>query len=135
MTAKRKASASAQRRPLLEWIAAGLGLALTLSVVGYCLWEGLTAERGHPILSVVVKEITPAGDLYVVKIRVRNAGFSAAAAVEVTGTIEGAGAVVEEHSTTFAYVPGQGSAEGGLVFHTDPRAGSLVLRAQGYADP
>lgn len=131
MTAKARAKTAPQKRPVLEWIAAGLGLVLTVSVVGYCLWEGLTAERGHPILSVAVKEITPAGDLFLVKIRVRNAGFSAAAAVEVTGEIEGG----EQHSTTFSYVPGQGSAEGGLVFRTDPRQAPLQLRAQGYADP
>ncbi len=51
------------------------------------------------------------------------------------GTLERDGAVIEERRASFAYVPSEGEAKGGLVFEADPRTSRLKLTAEGYAEP
>lgn len=123
------------RTPILEWTAAGLGLLLTLAVLGFSVWEGLTDRDGPPRLSVVSKPAERTGSGFVVPLVVHNDGYATAAAVEVRASLEQAGRVVEERRATFAYVPGRGEARGGVVFQADPATGRLVLEAEGYQDP
>lgn len=124
-----------RRTPAAEWTAAGLGLALTLAVIGYSLWEALGGERGPPALAADVRQVseTPAG--FVATIRVRNTGGQTAAAVEVTGEFTGPDGAVHERRATFAYVPAGGEASGGMLFSQDPRRGRLTLTVHGYERP
>lgn len=124
-----------ERTPIAEWSAAGLGLILTLAVVGYSLWEGLAGDDGPPELEVETQPAQAVAKGHAVPIVVRNSSHSTAAAVEVRGVLEQAGAVVEERRATFAYVPGGGEARGGLVFERDPRAFTLRVAAEGYEEP
>lgn len=124
-----------ERTPVAEWIAAAVGLVLTLGVIGYSLWEGLTADQALPSLTVEAGEPRVAGRGFVVPLVVKNASPTTAAAVEVKGVLEQAGAVVEERRAAFAYVPGHGEVRGGLVFERDPRAHSLRVAAEGYEEP
>lgn len=124
-----------QRTPIAEWTAAGLGLALTLAVIGYSVWEGLVGDDGPPRLEIEAKPAQAAAGGHVVPIVLRNTSHATAAAVEVRGVLEQAGAVVEERRATFAYVPGGGEARGGLVFERDPKAFTLRVVAEGYEEP
>jgi uncharacterized protein (TIGR02588 family) len=124
-----------QRTAVVEWIAAGLGLVLTLGVLGYALVEGLNGKLAPPDLSVSAGAATPTKHGFVVPITVANASSATAAAVEISGRLETPGKPVEERRATFAFVPGGGQAAGGLVFEADPRAGRLSLRAEGYEEP
>lgn len=136
MAPRRKAaSQEPQRTPLLEWTAAGLGLVLTLAVLGFSVWEGLTDRAGPPRLSVASEPVDEDGARFVVPLVVRNDSYATAAAVEVRASLEQNGRVVEERRATFSYVPGRGEARGGVVFRTDPATGRLVLEAEGYQDP
>jgi uncharacterized protein (TIGR02588 family) len=125
----------AERTPVAEWTAAALGLVLTLAVVGYSVWEGLTGDGGPPALSVEAKTAEAVEHGHVVPLVVRNAGDATAAAVEVRGVLEQAGQVVEERRAVFAYVPGGGQAKGGLVFERDPKTFTLRVAAEGYEEP
>lgn len=124
-----------ERTPLAEWTAAAIGAALTLGVVGYCIWEAVADDRGPPVLEVSAEPAKVVRGGHVVPLVVRNASRSTAAEVEVRGVLEQAGRVVEERHAVFAYVPGQGEARGGLVFERDPAAFDLTLSAEGYAEP
>jgi len=123
------------RTPVAEWIAAGLGLALTLTVLGYSLWEGAAGAKGPPVLTVVAGDIVDTRGGYVAPIRVRNTGGETAASVEVRGELVLAGQPTEERRATFAYVPAGGEIAGGLVFAHDPRLGRLSLSVEGYETP
>lgn len=134
--AARPAAASlVQRTPLAEWIAAGVGLVLTLAVLGYSVWEVVDTTDAPPALEVRPRAVHAQAGGHVVEIEVLNDSYATAADVEVVGTIEQGGAVVEERRATFDYVPAQGSARGGLVFLRDPEAGVLRLRTEGYVEP
>lgn len=124
-----------QRTPLAEWMAAGLGLVLTLAVLGYSVWEVVDTTDAPPALEVRLRALHAQAGGHVAEIEVLNESYATAADVEVVGTIEQGGAVVEERRATFDYVPAQGSARGGLVFLRDPKAGVLRLRTEGYVEP
>ena len=87
------------------------------------------------MLSVERMQVTPAAGRYVVEVKVRNASFATAAAVRVRGELRSGGASIEQREAVLDYVPGKGSAEGGLVFEHDPRAHELELTAEGFARP
>ncbi|HEY8572756.1 hypothetical protein [Phenylobacterium sp.] len=125
----------AERTPLAEWVAAALGLALTLAAVGYLAWEGLTDDRTPPNLSVTAGAPQRADAGFTLPVKVRNSSFETAADVEIVGRLSAGGQLVEERRTHFSYVPGKGEAGGGLVFQHDPSSGQLELRAEGYAEP
>lgn len=115
----------------IEWIAGGLGLLLTLGLLGFLGWQAVTVDRQvPPQLDLRVESVAPAGAGYVAAIVVRNRSPHTAGGVEVEGTLAG-----ETSSVTFSYVPGGSSVRGGLYFSSDPSAGGLRLRALGYSDP
>ena len=135
MAARKPPPSLADRTPVAEWAAAALGLAMTLGVVGYTLWEGLAEDHGPPRLTVSAEPATPDGATHVVPIVVRNDSHATAAQVEVRAVLRSAGGVSEERRASFAYVPGRGEARGGLVFQQDPTGAKLDLSVEGYAEP
>jgi uncharacterized protein (TIGR02588 family) len=136
MAPRRKpATRIVKRTPVLEWAAAMLGLLLTLGVLGYSVWEGVTDHQGPPSLTVTSRPAEKTAGGYVTPLTVRNSSHATAAGVEVRATLERAGRVVEERRASFTYVPGQGEANGGVIFQTDPTAATLRLEAEGYQDP
>lgn len=135
MAARKPQQKLSQRTPVAEWIAAALGLTLTLGLVGYTIWEGVTADPGPPSLSVSVEPATRSRTGYVVPIVVRNASHATAAQVEVRGVLRRPGEAPEERHATFSYVPGRGEARGGLIFEADPATSPPDVSVDGWEDP
>lgn len=123
------------RTPIAEWAAAALGLLLILSLVGYTAWEGFSADRGLPRLSVSAEPAVRVGTSYVVPVVVRNGSHSTAAGVDVRGVLRRPGEAPEERRASFPYVPGRGEARGGLVFQGDPAGTAVEVSIEGWADP
>ena len=123
-----------ERTPVLEWVAAGVGLVLILGAVGYLLWEGLNPQAGPPVLVATAERITPTAGGYVVDVTVENRGRNTAAEVEVEGTLRG-GQEPETAAIIFDYVPGRSRRTGGLVFQADPRRFPLAVVAKGHVTP
>jgi uncharacterized protein (TIGR02588 family) len=136
--AQRRASGEEQRtRPLVEWIAGGIGLVLTLALLGFVGWQAVSAPgQAAPAIAVRVTAISPQpGGGHVVEIAAANRTAQTAAGVEVEGTVTPPGGQAETSTTTFDYVPGHSEAHGGLFFTADPAAGVLTVRAMGYRRP
>lgn len=123
------------RTPVAEWAAAGVGVALTMGVVVYSLWEGVRSGSDHPSLTVEAAAPEPAGGRHLVPITVRNAAHATAGAVEIVGVLKQGATVVEERRAVFTYVPGKGASRGGLVFEHDPRTYVLSVTPEGYEAP
>lgn len=124
-------------RPLVEWIAGGVGLVLTLALLGFVGWQAVSApEQVAPAIAVRVTAISPQpGGGHVVEIAATNRSAQTAAGVEVEGTVTAADGQAETSTTTFDYVPGHSEAQGGLFFTADPAGGVLTVRALGYRRP
>lgn len=125
----------AERTPLAEWIAAGLGLALTVAVLGFSLWEAVTDSNGLPALSLEAGAPAASGDGFVTPVTLRNDSNATAAGVRIVGVLERDGQPVETRRATFDYAPGKGEVRGGLVFQNDPAAHELRLAVEGYQEP
>ncbi len=121
--------------PALEWIAAAIGLVMTLALLGYVGWQAASdSEEPPPQIVVATGATTPFRGGWVVEVEARNLSSSTASSVEVEGTLRAGGAETKA-KTTFGYVPGHSTRRGGLFLPEDPNAGSLEVRASGYADP
>lgn len=124
-----------ERTPVAEWTAAGLGLVVTLAVLGYSLWEGLAEPDGPPVLAATAEAPMAQDGGFLVPVTVRNTGPATAAAVEIRGVLRRADGGREERRASFAYVPGGGQAKGGLLFRDDPRGRPVELSVEGYEKP
>jgi uncharacterized protein (TIGR02588 family) len=123
------------RTPIAEWLAASVGLVLTLSVIGYSVWEGVRDGDDRPALTVEAGPAEPAGGRFLVPITVRNQAHATAGAVEIHGVLKQGATLVEERRAAFTYVPGKGASRGGLVFEHDPRGYALTVTPEGYEEP
>ena len=122
--------------PLLEWIAAGTGLVLTLIMLGVIGREALNGETQQlPVITVVATAISPAGSGYVVGFDATNKTGGTAAAVEIEATLKDGETVVETGKAMLDYVPGHGKTRGGVYFVKNPRQHKLEIRALGFQTP
>lgn len=122
--------------PVLEWIAAGIGLVLTLAMLGFIGWQAWKSEGEEvPGIEIHVQRIVPAAGGWVVEIAAQNVSAATAAAVQIEGELIKDGRVLATSQVTLDYVPGNSERRGGLLFREDPRAHDLEMRALGYAKP
>lgn len=123
------------RSPLMEWIFGGIGLVLTLSLIGFIGWQAVTQPpRQPPHIELRVEQVSPVGTGYVAQIAARNHSPETAKGVEIEGTLS-RGADEETSSVTFDYVPGGSTVRGGLHFTSNPATGELRLRTLGHTYP
>ena len=122
--------------PLLEWIAAGIGLLLTLMMLGVIGREALNDETDQlPVIGVAVTAIAPAAPGYVLAFEASNQTGGTAAAVEIEANLKDGDMIVETARATLDYVPSHGKVKGGVFFSEDPRRHKLEIRALGFQTP
>lgn len=124
-----------RQTPLLEWIAAGVGLVLILATLGVIGAEVLRRDDSAPRFTVRTVAVTPSAGGYLMTIEVRNEGGAPAAGVVVEGELTPPDGEGESAEMTFDFVADHSAREGGLFFKGDPRQGQVVLRAKSYVDP
>jgi uncharacterized protein (TIGR02588 family) len=117
-------------RPLLQWIAAGVGVCVTVGAAAVILTEALQPVR--PVaLSVAVEGVRQAGSNRIFELKVSNAGSETAAGVEIVGE-DGAGRTA---SVTLDYVPGDGEASAAVSFPLDGTGGMPDFSVVGWSEP
>ena len=124
------------RYPLVEWVSAAIGLAITGGMFGFLALEVLQHRDGvPPLMEVAPVALISAAERYVVEVEVKNVSRKTGAAVQIEGTLKRGNEAVETSGATVAYVPGQSQRRAGLVFTQDPRNYRLELRVTGYERP
>ena len=122
--------------PLLEWVAAAIGLLLTLLVLGVIGREALRGETKQlPVIAVAVTGISRAAPGYVLAFEASNKTGGTAAAVEIEAILKDGDTIVETSKATLDYVPGHGKVKGGVFFAKNPRRHKLEIRALGFQIP
>lgn len=117
-------------RPVLQWIAAGLGVGVTVGAAAVILAEALQPVR--PVaLSVAVEGVRQSGPDRVFELAVSNSGSETAAGVEIVGE-DGEGATA---SVTLDYVPGDGEASAVLAFPRDTTGETPSFSVAGWSEP
>jgi uncharacterized protein (TIGR02588 family) len=122
------------RTPPLEWIASTLGAMFAVSMIGYLVWD--TVSAGHPPdITVEAGLVHQANGGFTLSIKAINHGGATAAEVEVEGTVTGPDGASETSTVTFDFVPGESEREGALVFSRRPTSDNVNLRMIGFRDP
>lgn len=116
--------------PLLEWIAAAVGLLLILGIAVVIARDAFNGSADMaPDLEVVVRDRQQVGNRWLVRFDAHNRSPVTAAQVTIEGTLPGG----ETSTATIDYIPGRSTRGGGLVFSTEPR--EVSLRPLGFQDP
>ena len=125
-------SAKSEPIPLLEWVAAALGLAIAIALMGIIAREAIASGDGSgvPILAAQVESIEATAGGHVVRITITNDSGKTAARVDLEGK-----AGDETSVASVDYVPGHSQASAGLVFKQDPRRGGMTVRVTGFQLP
>ena len=114
-------------QPVLQGVMAAIGAVAILSAIGLLLHDALRPAAA-PDLSARIVEVQPAGQAYVARVRVDNAGGDTASDVALEGQLGDQSA-----SATLAYVPGRGHAIAFLRFDADPHAATVAVK--GWSAP
>jgi uncharacterized protein (TIGR02588 family) len=129
-------SIKAGSTPLLEWVAAGIGLFLILVLTWVIGREAIRGQISQPpSIEIQIGQITRSASGYVVTFEAVNRASGTAAELQVEGTLLAGKVEIEGSAATIDYVPGHGRASGGLFFSHDPRRYALAARATGFQDP
>jgi uncharacterized protein (TIGR02588 family) len=136
MTQKAQQGSSEHQVPLLEWIAAGLGVAILLAMFAFLALEALgTSSSQPPSLRIEPVGLAAAGEQFIVEVKVSNRSAQTGAGVQFEGSLSQAGKEVETSSATIDYVPGNSERRAGLIFTRDPRIHQAQFRVTGYQRP
>ncbi|HWL68497.1 MAG TPA: hypothetical protein VNS22_08950 [Geminicoccus sp.] len=120
--------------PLLEWVAAGLGAAVAIFIVGYLAWDGLTGADAPADLVIRVDGVEAATAGFRVDLIITNLGGETAAEARIAVTAA-TGEEQEAGEITFDYVPGHSSRRGSLLFRNRPDPAALTARVLGFREP
>ena len=136
MAGQTKQGSKEQQTPLLEWIAAGLGLLVLLGMFGFLIVEALApGTKVPPLLRVEPVRVEAMAGQYLVIVKVANGSGQTGAGVHIDGTLNQGGAEIEKSNATIAYVPGMSERHAGLIFSRDPRLHDAQFRVTGYQRP
>jgi uncharacterized protein (TIGR02588 family) len=117
--------------PPLEWAAGILGALIFCAMIVVLVTNALSGADAPPNVRAHVEDITPVRDGYVVEFAAENAGDKTAADVAIIAELANG----EHAEARLDFLPPHSVRRGGVFFQTDPRAGAMTLRAEGYADP
>lgn len=119
---------AAKRPPMLQWIAAGCGLFLTLGAAGVIVAEALQPTRPAD-LTVRIEGQRRTSTHLILDVVVSNSGTETAASVDVVGEMQ-----AHTASATLDYVPGGGEAGAAMVFPASA-IGAVDVEVAGWSDP
>lgn len=119
----------------LEWIIAGLGMALLLLAFGVILNRAVTDGSKPADLSISVESVERSDQGYRVDFLVKNGGTQTAAAVVIEGELKKGEVSVEKSNATLAYAPANSTRRGGIYFTNDPDLFEIRIRAMGFEKP
>jgi uncharacterized protein (TIGR02588 family) len=118
-----------------EWVAALIGAALIVGIVGFLVVEALREGATPPRIEIEVVDISRSEAGHLVQIQVLNRGEATAAQLVVEGQLRRGDETVETATITLTFAPAGSSRSAGLIFENDPAEHDLKLRAQGYEAP
>lgn len=119
----------------LEWAVFGIGLVLTLAVVGFLAWDAARSGDEPPDLVVELGAPQPRTHGWAVPVTVRNLGEETAEGARVLVTLELPGGEKEEAEIDLPFVPRHSRREGWVHFLHPPASGRLSGRVTGYEQP
>ena len=129
---KRKAATGNTPRTRAEWVSLIISMLLLAGVVSTVIALWLNSSDKPARFRVSPGAVRNEAGLFYLPVTVTNEGDTTGAQVTVEGKLKGA-EKEESASTTFDFIPARSSAEGILVFMSEP--GSAEVRVISYQQP
>lgn len=98
------------------------------------LTSGFGRSDAPPSIRVEVERVAAVEDGYVLEFSARNESDVTAADIAIVADLR-SGNDLQRREARFDYLPPRSARRGGFFFDSDPRAGALELRAEGYNEP
>ena len=121
--------------PVWEWVVAGIGLVLIVSVLGALIWDGLVNSRTSVQIELRVQKTVQRGPGELVMVEVQNHGGEVAADLKVRGSLFRGETEVESREITIDYVPRHSRKTVGLFFSRPTATHELRLTPIGFVEP
>lgn len=120
----------------LEWTVFGLGLVLTLLILGYLVYKTATHNAGPPELYVEYFPEPGRYEPHRYRVVLHNEGSETAESVTVEISLEKGGESLEKAELDVDYCPKESTREGWVSFNTDPaKADTIRARVVSYEKP
>lgn len=119
----------------VEWAAAVFSGVIVMAMIGFLIFQAVTASEAHPDPVAIVDQVTPANTGFQLAFRARNAGKATAAEVTYRATLRQDGLIVDSADVTFDYLPARAERQGAFIFTQDPRRFDISVRAVSYVLP
>ena len=119
----------------LEWAVFGVGLVLTLGVIGSLAWDAARGGSAPPDLIVELGAPQARSQGWSVPVTVRNEGEETAESVRALVTLALADGATEEAELEIPFVPRHSRREGWVHFLHPPASGRLSGHVTGYEQP
>lgn len=119
---------SRARVPLIQWIVAGIALAVVLASFGIVAYGALAHGKAPPAFHVAIDSVSKRPDGYHLHFTVVNRGGRTATDVEVR-TVGAPGAL------RFDYLAGGSSASGVFLLPADPGDAGVQVVVTGFREP
>lgn len=119
----------------LEWVVFGIGLVLTLGVVGSLAWDAARGGSEPPDLIVELGAPQTRSQGWSVPVTVRNEGEETAESVRTLVTLALPDGDKEEAELDMPFIPRHSRREGWVHFLHSPASGQLSGRVTGYEQP
>ncbi|HEX7048956.1 MAG TPA: hypothetical protein VF188_01990 [Longimicrobiales bacterium] len=118
----------------LQWMAAGISAALTIGILAFLAWDGLTPDR-PPDFEIRPGPIRRIGEAYQLPLYVRNRGDLGVAGVRIRAALLRDDSVVSHVDLTLDWLPGGSQRRVTAVFTRDPRRYRIGAAVRGYIEP
>lgn len=129
-----KRTSDTERHPV-EWAVGAISALLIMALLAYLGYRAVTVDSSPPRFRMEVESVSQIDGKFQALVAVTNEGGSAAADMEVSGTLAGAGEDEETGTFRVDYLPQGSTRRGTLLFTRDPSAGRLNLSIHGYSEP
>ncbi len=124
------------KKSWLEWVVFGVGLSLTLSILGYLTYRTINYDYGPPELRVEYFPEPGRHEPHRYHLLLHNDGPETAETITIELLFERDSQVVERATLAVDYCPQGSIREGWVAFNDDPAtADTIKARIVGYEKP
>ena len=119
----------------LEWLLGGVGAVMLFVGVVYLIRDGLSRSDRPGAVEAKVTDVVRAGDAFVVRFELHNAGDETLSNLHVTARLIEGDREIETASAVVDYLPARSTQRGGFYLRHDPERYELEIGPEGYQTP
>ena len=118
----------------LEWLITIISGILVCFTLGFLVYQMIYQEETPPNISIILGEVSQQDGAFAIPIKATNKGTKTAENVMIEVVLQDE-IEPEKAEITFAFLPGNSSVKGWVIFTKTPESNNLKTRVKGYGTP